>query len=87
VRFPRLLLRGVEVACKFLSEEKDFISFCRVIAPIFRDSTPPPPPPITPLTPPAALGYPAQSTVTIGAEIEALYSTPVSPHSEVYMYI
>jgi hypothetical protein len=37
-RFPRLLLRGVEVACRFLSEEKDFSALCRVIAPIFKAS-------------------------------------------------
>ena len=35
-RFPRLLLRAVEVACTFFSEEKDFSSLCKLIAPIFR---------------------------------------------------
>ena len=35
-RFPRLLLRAVEVACTFFAEEKDFSPFCKVIAPIFR---------------------------------------------------
>lgn len=35
-RFPRLLLRAVEVACTFFSEEKDF-AICRAIAPMFRE--------------------------------------------------
>ena len=35
-RFPRLLLRAVEVACTFFAEEKDFSPFCKVIAPIFK---------------------------------------------------
>ena len=37
-RFPRLLLRAVEVACTFFPEEKDFSPFCKVIAPIFKGS-------------------------------------------------
>jgi Ribonuclease 2-5A len=35
-RFPRLLLRAVETACTFFSDEKDFAPLCRAIAPILR---------------------------------------------------
>ena len=34
-RFPTLLLHCIKVACKFLKEDKDFIPYCRAIAPLF----------------------------------------------------
>jgi len=41
-RFPALLLRGVEVACRFLAAERDFAPYCRVIAPLFQHVPTPP---------------------------------------------
>ena len=35
-RYPCLLMRCVEIACRFVSAEKAFAPFCRVIAPLFQ---------------------------------------------------
>ena len=40
-RYPCLLMRCVEIACRFLSAEKTFAPFCRVIAPLFQQNRPP----------------------------------------------
>ena len=34
-RYPCLLMRCVEIACRFVSAEKAFAPFCRIIAPLF----------------------------------------------------
>ena len=40
-RYPCLLMRCVEIACRFLSTEKAFAPFCRVIAPLFQQNRSP----------------------------------------------
>ena len=40
-RFPCLLMRCVEIACRFLSAERTFAPFCRVIAPLFQQNRSP----------------------------------------------
>ena len=39
-RFPRLLLHCVTVCCRLLSEDKEFSTFCKVIAPLYRQQQP-----------------------------------------------
>lgn len=87
-RFPRLLLRAVETACTFFSEEKDFAPLCRAIAPIFRggaaetSSSPSPSLPLS--TPPTApTPQPVLTTATAGVTTatttSATTSASVSP--------